>query len=130
VGGGERLGHRRRQRPTSGAVLLPQTRHRPGEVSDVHDRDLLWQRDESREKAISLIGGESSDWCCELADDVWLSKGAAEPEQPETGRGECRRQAVEVVRPLAGEYISQHVVVDNHGGHYVVAKSGSSMVST
>lgn len=63
----KRLGHRRRELPSLGAVAVLELAHWPGELPQVEDLDLGWQRHQLRSELLLLLEGKGGDRCRKLA---------------------------------------------------------------
>lgn len=57
----KRLGHRRRELPSLGAVAVLELAHWPGEPPQVEDLDLVWQRYQLRSEPVLLFDWKGAD---------------------------------------------------------------------
>ena len=64
--------------------------------------------------------------------EPWFNRRppSAEPEQPQPRRDQGGSDSREIRGTVAGQYVSQEMVVDDNRGHQVVARSGSSSLFT
>ena len=108
------LDHGGRERATLRAVAVLEQGHRPGETPQMQHLDLVGKLNEACQEALLLIDRERCDRPGQGARYIGGCPGAAEPEQPQPGRRERACEAAEIRGSMAGQDITQEMVVDDN----------------
>jgi len=103
--------------PLTPVTMLKQC-HRPRQLPHRKYLDLGRQCGDLRSKSVLNISRQPGDRCRELAGHFGIGKGRAESKEPQSGgRYAVGRKTTQIRRPLAGQDVTQKVVVDDDGGH-------------
>jgi hypothetical protein len=97
--------------------------HRPRQFSHRKNLDLVGKCGDLRAKSILYISWQSGNRLRELANHFGVSKGGAEPKEPQPGGSYAiGRKSSQVRCPLAGQDVTEQVVIDNDDGCHLCGR--------
>ncbi len=117
MGRGQRLGHRRRQMVAEGPMSVLDLSHRPREVSQVENADVLGKGRQLRAEPLLQLNRQTYNRRRQLARDSRVGECAVQTEPPQPRSGELGRDPAKVLGALSCQHIPQEVVVNDDRRH-------------